>query len=115
MKRLSVVGFIWEWERDHSKRDYSQMEFPDMGSIKEFKKKLGEFKRGIDQYEIPEKFRVYEHIDLYKTALAELKKYFSLKTDIERGMAQQRINHPDDALRNVMKLWAIDKGKLKKK
>lgn len=69
--------------------------------------RLVEFRANISQFKVPDGFRVWQHIDMYKQASMELSAYFKGTMTIEQ------ILHPDCILRNVMKLWPIDKEKLK--
>ena len=71
--------------------------------------RLVEFRLDLSRYNVPEGFRVWEGVDLYKQARMELYGYFN------DGMTLDEINHTDCALRNVMKLWPIDKLHMQRK
>ena len=82
----------------------------DRKSAEKFKsyhhKELKKFKKDIEQYDIPEDYRNWT----YSIALEQLDDYFKGKLshiDI--------FYNPDNELRNVMKIWPIDKKKMKRR
>ena len=80
-------------------------------SIDSFRKQqIKKFEADFKKYDVPFGFRMYGGIDLYTNAEDEL---YLLK----KGMItlDDVYNDPDSILRNIMKLWPIDKKKLKKR
>ena len=80
-------------------------------NIKTFNQhRIDKFAKDIEKYKIPSGFRMFNGIDLYADAKDDL---HSLKTG-KKSLDDIFLN-PDNSLRNVMKLWTLDKKKLKKK
>ena len=71
---------------------------------------IKKFAKDIEKYDIPLGFRMFRGIDLYVMVKDELIKFNKGKLS-----AEEIYNDPENATRNVMKLWTLDKKKLKKK
>jgi len=74
-----------------------------------YHKKIMQFSRDIQLYDVPSKLRVINGVDMFVVALEQLKEYFDGNIPIEE------ISHPDNTLRNIMQLWYLDKLKCNKR
>ena len=77
-------------------------------SVDYYHKKIMQFGRDIKIYNLPINLRVIDGVDTYIVALKQLSQYFS------GDLSLDDVKHPDNTLRNIMKLWYLDKLKCTK-
>lgn len=80
-------------------------------SIDSFRKRqVINFIKDFEKYDVPFDYRMWQGISLYGTAKDEIYLYNKGKLSLDDIFLD-----PDSVLRNVMKLWSLDKKKFKKK